>query len=155
MKRTSALLLVSLFCVSINHVFADEGMNEIGDAFVRAFKANDLDGVVALYAEDAVSFPADTMAAQGKEQIRQSWGGLLNNFDVQDLIVSNAHHETSGDLSAAWGNFKMILLPKEGGDQVVMEGRFTDVARKIDGKWLYVADHASLPLPPPPEPAAK
>jgi hypothetical protein len=30
-----------------------------------------------------------------------------------------------------------------------MEGRYTAVGKKIGGKWYYVADHASAPLPPP------
>jgi len=151
MKRLALILLATTFCIPAASAFADDGLNEIGQAFVKAFKAGDLEAVVALYAPDALSFPPDAMTANGLEEIRQSWGGLLNNFNVQDLIITNAHHQTSGDLSSAWGNFKMILDPKEGGDQVVMEGRFTDVAKKINGKWLYLNDHSSLPLPPPPD----
>jgi len=152
MKRSSVFLFSTLLCLFATSACADEGLNEIGQAFVKAFKAGDLEAIVALYAPDAVSFPPDAMMANGQEEIRKSWGGLLNKFNVQDLIVTNPHHQTSGDLSTAWGNFKMILLPKEGGDQVVMEGRFTDVAKQVNGKWLYVNDHASIPLPPPPPP---
>ena len=32
----------------------------------------------------------------------------------------------------------------------IIEGRYTDVKRMHDGKWVYVMDHASVPLPPPP-----
>jgi hypothetical protein len=42
------------------------------------------------------------------------------------------------------------MVPKAGGDPVTLEGRFLEVARKIGGKWYYVVDHASAPLPPPP-----
>ncbi len=151
MKRRFSILFPTVFCFVAVSAFADEGMNEIGQAFVKAFKAGDLDAVVALYAPDAVSFPPDAMAASGQEGIRESWGGVLNNFDVQDVVITNAHHLTSGDLSTAWGLYKMILVPKEGGDQVVLEGRFTDVAKRVNGKWLYINDHSSVPLPPPPD----
>jgi len=30
-----------------------------------------------------------------------------------------------------------------------MKGRATVVVKKIGGKWQYVVDHASVPLPPP------
>jgi len=30
-----------------------------------------------------------------------------------------------------------------------MEGRFSDVKAVRDGKWVYVMDHASIPVPPP------
>jgi len=147
MKRMTVYLLATLFCCGGTSALADEGLNAIGEAFVKAFKAGDLDAVVALYAPDAVSFPPDAMAADGQASIRASWGGIFNNFEVRDLVITNARHQTEGALSAAWGNYRMILLPKAGGDEVVMEGRFTDVAKRVGNKWLYVADHASLPLP--------
>jgi uncharacterized protein (TIGR02246 family) len=149
MKKISVILFATLFGIIAASAMADDGMNEIGEAFVKAFKAGDLDGVAALYAPDSVSFPPDAMMANGQQEIRDSWGGLLNNFDVEDVIITNARHLTSGDLSTAWGNFKMILIPKQGGEKVILEGRFSDVAERVDGKWLYVNDHASVPLPPP------
>jgi hypothetical protein len=46
----------------------------------------------------------------------------------------------------------LALQPRQGGSPVVLKGRFVAVAKKIGGKWLYVADHASNE-PPPPAPA--
>jgi len=40
----------------------------------------------------------------------------------------------------------VTAVPKAGGAAVVMKGRATV---KIGGKWLYVVDHASVPVPPP------
>ena len=31
-----------------------------------------------------------------------------------------------------------------------VEGRFSDVKAQKDGKWVYIIDRASVPLPPPP-----
>jgi hypothetical protein len=45
----------------------------------------------------------------------------------------------------------MTYQPVEGGNPIQMQGQFTGVARNIDDSWLYVADLASLPLPPPTE----
>lgn len=134
MKQVSVILFAILFGICAVPAMADDGMNEIGKAFLAAFKAGDLDAVTALYAQDSVSFPPDAMIATGQQEIRESWGGLLNNFDVEDVIITNAHHLTSGDLSSAWGNFKMVLIPKQGGETVVLEGRFTDVAERVDGQ---------------------
>lgn len=30
-----------------------------------------------------------------------------------------------------------------------MMGRYTDIKAERDGKWVYIMDHASMPLPPP------
>lgn len=141
--------LLMFFCGAASA--AEKGMNPAGQAFVKAIKANDLEAVVALYAPDAVLFPPDAMAAHGTEEIRKSYSGLLNTFTVQDLTVSDAWHEVHGDISIGWGLFTFTLKPKTGGDAVVMNGRFTDFSTKVGGKWLYTADHASVPFAPPPQ----
>jgi ketosteroid isomerase-like protein len=45
----------------------------------------------------------------------------------------------------------MTFVPKSGGDPIVMKGRYTDMSRKIGDEWLYIFDHASVPLAPPSE----
>lgn len=150
--RKIVIALVAALALSFSGtVFAEDGINEIGKAFVAAMKAGDVDAVAALYAPDAVSYPPDAMVATGRDEIRESWGSLLNEFDVEEIELPGAQHETRDDFSAAWGRFEMTLVPKEGGDPVVMEGRFSDVAKRIDGKWQYLMDHSSMPLPPPPD----
>ena len=52
-------------------------------------------------------------------------------------------------MAVAWGLFTIMAEPAEGGDAVEMKGRYMDVARSMDGTWLYVVDHASMPLPAP------
>jgi hypothetical protein len=49
----------------------------------------------------------------------------------------------------------MAAVPTDSPDPITIEGR-TATARKIQGKWLYINDHASVPAPAPPQaPAAK
>jgi ketosteroid isomerase-like protein len=55
--------------------------------------------------------------------------------------------EVSGDLAAAWGLFTITAVPVGGGEAVIFKGRYMDVAKNFDGSWLYVADHASMPMP--------
>ena len=80
-----------------------------------------------------------------------SWSGFFAAFKVVDANLSETHLETHGDTAVAWGLFTIIAEPVEGGEAVEMVGRYMDVARSIDGTWLYVADHASMPLPAPEE----
>src|SRR5207248_8534514 len=127
-------------------VMAADQPNEAEQAFTKAFRANDVDAIVALYAPDAVLYPPDAMEARGTEAIRASYGGMMSNFSVQEFNITEAHSETHGDVSIGWGKWTLTLAPKAGGEPMHMEGRFTDVSKKIHGHWLYVADHASLPL---------
>jgi uncharacterized protein (TIGR02246 family) len=122
---------------------AEPGVGETGKAWVQAFSRNDLEAVVALYAPDAHMFPPDTTEAVGIDAIRANYANLMNTFTIKQVIISDAHHETVGDLSFAWGLYSVTLVPKAGGDAIRMDGRFSDVSRKINGKWLYIVDHAS------------
>jgi len=153
MKTLFYCAFVFLLFFAVHSLFAESGMNPAGEAFVKAFKANDLDAVVALYAPDAVLFPPDAMVATGKDAIRQSYAGLMNNFTIQDITISDSHHDTKGDLSFGWGMFSLTLVPKAGGEPMHMNGRFSDVSKRVNGKWLYVVDHASVPLPSSPQTA--
>lgn len=148
-KLTLSLLLLLFVCGGA--FAAEKGLNPAGEAFVKAIKANDLEAVVALYAPDAVLYPPDAMAAHGTEEIRKSYAGLLNTFTVQDITVADAWHEMHGNVAFGWGLFTFTLKPKAGGDVVVMNGRFTDFSKKVGAKWLYTADHASVPFAPPPQ----
>src|SRR5262245_15159542 len=128
-------LFAMFFFVAVALYAVEPGMNETGKAFVKAFEANDLEGVMALYDDDAEKFPKYTMEAVGKEAIRADYKGLMDKFTIQNFKVIESHHETNGNISFGWGRFTMDMAPKTGGDPVHMEGRFSDVSRKVKGKW--------------------
>src|SRR4051794_27315454 len=46
-------------------------------AFSAAMNSGNLDGVVAMYADDAMVMGANVPAFKGKDGIRQFWGGFL------------------------------------------------------------------------------
>ncbi len=116
-------------------------------------RATDVEAAAACYAADAVLWFPGAPEARGARAIGDAYAGFLGDMRVQEVEISDAVHQTSGDQSAGWGHFTMKLQPKKGGESVVMKGRFTEVAKKIGGRWLYVADHASAdPTPAPARP---
>jgi len=127
---------------------AASGAQEVDAAWAKAVKAGDLDGIVACYAPDAVLWLPGAPEARGTQAIRDAYEKLLSNNTVAEIAMSKAVYETVKDLSAGWGNFALTMHPKGGGEPVVLRGRFTEVAKKIKGRWLYVADQASLDPPP-------
>jgi len=120
-------------------------------AWMKAMKANDLSAVVALYAPDAVMWFPEAPEARGTEAIRKTYGGYFDAYTVADVALTNVTHQTSGDLDANWGNYMFDLRPRKGGDPVVLKGRFVAVMKRIGGRWLLVADHASA-TPAPAKP---
>lgn len=92
----------------------------------------------------------DAPEAKGAPAIREGYRAFFAGNTVQDVTVSDTHYSTVGNRSIGWGRFSMTLVPKATGKAVVATGRFTDVAEKRGGKWLYTVDHASMdPAPAP------
>lgn len=147
MKRIALIAAALSLAMSVSA--ADLGPEAIDQAWLRAAKANDLEGLVACYAPDALMYPPDVLVAKGKDAIREDYKNLLATMTIRDATITDAHYETHGDTAIAWGQFTLTLIPKAGGDPVQMQGRVTEVCKKIGGKWLYVIDHASVPMPPP------
>lgn len=141
-----AVAAASLLLVS-SSVSANDSPEALQDAFMAALRANDAGGLAACYSEEAVNFPVDSMMGVGPESVRESWEGFFGAYQVVEASLSHQHLETHGDTAVAWGLFKLTAKPVEGGEPVEMSGRYMDVARNFDGNWLYVADHASMPLP--------
>lgn len=126
------------------------GAKQADDALARAFKANDVEAIVAAYADDAVLYPPGEMAQRGKAAIRKGFEAFLGAFRITDFAVSDVQYYGAGDVSASSGLFSLSATPKAGGPPVRWDGRFTLVAKRVAGKWLVVSDHASLPQGPPP-----
>jgi len=76
---------------------------------------------------------------------------MLSAVVINDASI-DAQYQTSGDMSVGFGKATLTMTPKAGGSPQIMSVRVTAVARKIGGKWLYVVDHASAPMPPTPPP---
>jgi uncharacterized protein (TIGR02246 family) len=147
MKR---LFLTAVALVLAMPAAAEHGSKTLDEAWVKAITANDLEAVVALYADDATMYPPDQMEAKGKEAIRANYAALLGASTVKNAKMSDTRYETSGNFSMGWGRAMLTVVPKAGGDPQTLEVRFTSIAVKRGGKWLYLTDHASAPMPPQP-----
>ncbi len=129
---------------------AASGAQDVDAAWATAVKAGDLDAIVACYAPDAVLWLPGAPEARGSQAIRDAYASLLANNVVAEVALSNPRYEVSGGFSAGWGNFTLTLQAKGGGAPAVLRGRFMEVAKRIKGRWVYVADQASAdPAPVP------
>lgn len=133
----------------VNLSDADKAAIEAADqAFEAAVKAGNIDGITAIYMEDATLLPPNLPAQKGRNAIRDLWGGLLKEYAVQIESGSDAL-EGRGDLAYHVGHFRMQGTPKaKGGHRFTDEGKFLEVLKKqADGSWKYVADMYSSNLP--------
>jgi uncharacterized protein (TIGR02246 family) len=149
MKRAVLFAAGALFAVS---VFA-QGIKDLDNAWVKAAKAGDIEALVKLYAPTAVTYMPDEMRAKGTAEIRESFRKFLGGSTVKEMTLTQDFETTSGNLAASSGTFSMTVEPKTGGAAQTMEGRYSSIAVRKNGKWMYVSDHASMPAPPAPAPA--
>jgi uncharacterized protein (TIGR02246 family) len=118
-------------------------------AFVAATNAGNVDGVAAVYANDAALLPPNLPPQKGREAIRSFWGGFLKAYTVRFEIGSDTI-EGRGDLAYNLGHYRFTALPKAKGDPgVADEGKFVEILKKQpDGSWRYVVDMYSSNLAP-------
>ena len=112
----------------------------------RALNAKDIDGVMSLYAPDLVSFdivpPLRYVGADNKRRAWQeafaAWAGPFA-YEVNDLNVA-AHGEL-----AFVNSLNHVNATLASGHVADLWLRWTACFRRIDGVWLVVHDHASVP----------
>jgi len=140
--KAVVLAFLVLFSTSIS---ANDSPEALQQAFMSALLANDAAGIAACYTEDAVNFPLGAMMETGPASVEAGWSALFESNRVFKASLSEDHMETHGDTAIAWGIFTIVADPIDGGERFEIIGRYMDVSRNVDGTWLYVADHASLP----------
>jgi uncharacterized protein (TIGR02246 family) len=116
-----------------------DGVEQLNQAFAKAMQAGDIEGVMKLYAPDAVLFPPGEKAARGQEEIRYKWNAVLEANKVAEGSFKDAKYLSAPNLSTGWGNVLLRLEPKKPGKEpVTIQGRFSTTAEKRGGKWVYV-----------------
>ena len=92
------------------------------------------------------------MEARGTAAIRASYAEMLGAMTINEATIDCAIPDVGRCVRRVRQGDVDHDAPKGGGSPQIVSVRVTAVARKIGGKWLYVVDHASAPMPPPPPP---
>lgn len=117
----------------------EQAIRSINPNWFKSYNAGDVDGVVALYADEAVVSAPGAPPARGHAAIREFFtkdiagsaaaGVTLNSSSATDVAVS-------GDLSWEWGTF--TVTDKSGA--TIDRGKYVTVCGRKDGKWLIIRD---------------
>lgn len=113
--------------------------SDITDAFGKLFNARDRDGLLDLYAEDALLTIDGETTARGKTAIGEMMASLLDG-PLKISMTCACCHET-GDTAVARSNW--TLTAPDG--SVAMAGSSAEVLRhEADGQWRFVIDDATF-----------
>jgi ketosteroid isomerase-like protein len=145
MSPIRSVILICVFSASVamRSFAVEKGARSVDSAWTKAVKSNSVDAVMACYAPDAVGWFPGGAEAKGEKAIRASYEKMFADFTIKDAVLTDTHYKDSGNLSAGWGRFSIMVIAKASGNTNVWSGRFTDVAEKQGGRWVYLADHAS------------
>jgi uncharacterized protein (TIGR02246 family) len=126
-------------------------------AFENAVNARDTAAVVALYEPDAqVIWPGQGEEAKGKSEIETLAANFIKGLpkDAKIVLKSQSAMPLGGDEVATVGHWQETFTDADGKVQTV-DIRTTEIIKKVNGKTLYVIDHASIGLPPAFPPAQR
>lgn len=113
----------------------EAAVNNLREAYVKAQNAGDVDGLVALFSDDAVLMPANDPAATGKEAIR-AWMETQHKQFTFELSVTQAEAVSAGHWAFTRGTYTMKATPKAGGAAFEDKGKYLNIVEhRPDGSW--------------------
>ena len=144
-----ALLFFSAPAVSSAQSNDEAEIRALEDRFAEAFKAKDVDRIMANYEHSQNLVVFDVVPRReflGWQAYKKDWQdffasiGSITSFEVKNLAVSS-----DGTLAYSYSFQHSVAKTNEGGTRDITL-RVTDVYRKISGRWLIVQEHVSVPV---------
>ena len=156
----SVLALALLSCAPQTQPVAEEvvsteadvaAIRVLSERWIAAVEAGDVDGVLALYTDDAVRLPPDGPAYSGKEAFEEYFSGAFEQFSIgcvwpvegtEEIVVADgwAYHLSE---------YAMTVTPKEGGETMEENGKVLEIIqRQSDGSWKFAREIWNTTPPP-------
>jgi len=117
--------------------------------YTKAFKAKDVNGIMANYAPRDQLFVFDVIPP--REYV--GWDAYKKDFENLFAALPGPVDNTMSELSitvvgpvAYSHNIQTGYFTAKDGTRVPWAVRTTDVLRKMNGKWLIVQEHVSVPV---------
>jgi ketosteroid isomerase-like protein len=120
-----------------------QAQRDLDQTFCSAMSRKDLGAVMQCLWQDPnlVVVLWDASVYRGWESIRGAVQQLFDTFPVVRLRIDEVSHVPVGDGIVAVGTATYDLQSKDGSSVRIVE-RWTDMRRQINGRWVYVLDHA-------------
>ena len=154
-KMILAMNMLAVFLLAGPAAAAESGgggasaIKALEERFAKAVRAKDPDAIMQCYVADESLLVFDVAPPRqyaGPSAYRKDWVDFLGmfrgpvTFEVSDLAVK-------ADGNMAYGHsIQRVAGTDKGGKPIDITVRVTDVYRKINGKWLVVHEHVSVPV---------
>lgn len=114
------------------------------EAFISAYNAGNLDGVMCVYAPDCVK-TRQGGELESRQESAERIARAFRDTQGRELTVVNDEIVVSGTLAYVRGSFTLGLTPRGGGPAEVVKRRFLEIWRKRAGRWLVVRTMDNAP----------
>ena len=133
----------------MNQLDSTAAINASLERLVAGVSAKDIDGIMAYYIPDESLLVFDALLPRqyiGAAAHRNNWESFMARYpSTVHAEVSEWKAETAGNLAYGHGIFR-IAGPDHEGKPLDVTVRFTNIFRKIDGKWFAIHEHVSWPV---------
>jgi uncharacterized protein (TIGR02246 family) len=131
---------------SSNSTTDEAVIRELVENWARAVRAKDLHGILANHSMDMLMFDVPPpVQSRGIEAYRKTWDLFFSwsddpvVFDIKDI------HITAGTDVAFVAALMQCAGTEKNGERIELEFRLTIGLRKMDGQWMVLHEHHSIP----------
>ena len=131
---------------SSNSTTDEAVIRELVENWARAVRAKDLDGILANHSTEMLMFDVPPpVQSRGIEAYRKTWDLFFSwaddpvVFDIKDIDI------TAGTDVAFVAALMRCAGTEKNGERIELEFRLTIGLRKIEGQWMVLHEHHSIP----------
>jgi ketosteroid isomerase-like protein len=147
-----AVMMATILCLApaVAQPTDDEvKIRALENQFAAVVNAKDLDAIMKVYVPDETLLVFDVAPPRqyvGAKAYRKDWEDFLTlfqgalKFEITDLPI------TAADALGYSHSIRHVSGTDAQGQPIDLTVRLTDVYRKINGNWLIVHEHASVPV---------
>jgi uncharacterized protein (TIGR02246 family) len=121
----------------------------LANQFAAAVTAKDLDAIMKVYVPDETLFVFDVTPPRqyvGAKAYRKDWEDFLGQFKGPPKFETTDLQITAADPLGYSHAIQHVSGTDTKGESIDLTVRVTDVYRKINGSWLIVHEHVSVPV---------
>ena len=121
---------------------------DLDQVFTGGMSRMDIDQVMSCFwnSPDLIFVDYDGTVLHGFDNVRSAIEQMFAQCASLSLVIDEVSHVCQGDSVFAVGTATYEMKTIEDISQKITK-RWTDVRRKVDGRWVYVMDHAHALAP--------
>lgn len=147
-----AVMIAAIMCLgpAVAQPTDDEvKIRAVENQFAAAVNAKDLDAIMKVYVPDETLFVFDVVPPRqyvGAKAYRKDWEDFLALFKGTLKFQTTDLQITAADPLGYSHSIQHVSGTDAKGEPIDLTVRVTDVYRKINGNWLIVHEHVSVPV---------